>query len=185
VFRDKGYAEATLDDVIAISGGSRQTLYSLFGGKQGLFEALIAERCGRIYDVFASEALLDRPPGEVLLEVGVRLLDLLTSPEGLGIYRLIVAEGARMKELAERFWAIGPGRNRALLAQYFERQNERGTLGVANPEAAAHHFSAMVLAQLHLKCLLGLRDSPSPEEIEATARAAVWQFLHGSQPAVG
>jgi hypothetical protein len=121
----------------------------------------------------------------VLFEVGVRYLEMLTSLEGLGIYRLIVAEGARMKELAERFWAVGPGRNRALLARYFERQNQRGALHVPDPEAAAYHFTGMVLGALHLKCLLGLRDLPGREEIEATARAAVRQFLHGSKPVVG
>ena len=49
VFHQKGFAEATLDDVIALSGGSRQTLYALFGGKQGLFEALVTETCESIF----------------------------------------------------------------------------------------------------------------------------------------
>ena len=50
VFQKKGFAEATLDDVIALSGGSRQTLYELFGGKQGLFEAIISDNCERSFE---------------------------------------------------------------------------------------------------------------------------------------
>jgi AcrR family transcriptional regulator len=62
VFQKKGYASTTLDDIIARSGGSRQTLYSLFGGKQGLFEAILVERSSRIFAVFRVEDLLDRAP---------------------------------------------------------------------------------------------------------------------------
>ena len=50
VFEAKGYAAATLDDVIARSGGSRQTLYEQFGGKQGLFEAMVSDRCSKVFD---------------------------------------------------------------------------------------------------------------------------------------
>ena len=56
VFQKKGFAEATLDDVIAVSGGSRQTLYELFGGKQGLFEAIISETCETIFRGLTSGA---------------------------------------------------------------------------------------------------------------------------------
>jgi AcrR family transcriptional regulator len=91
VFLEKGYANATLDDIIARSGGSRQTLYSLFGGKQGLFEALIAELCDKVFAPFRAEGLLDQPPGEVLVEVGIRYLETVTTPDALGVYRLVVA----------------------------------------------------------------------------------------------
>ncbi len=57
VFDEKGYAEATLDDVIGRSGGSRQTLYALFGGKQGLFEAIISENCETIFQGLTPEHL--------------------------------------------------------------------------------------------------------------------------------
>ena len=43
VFVEHGYAGATLDDVIEQAGGSRATLYKQFGGKEGLFAAVIAE----------------------------------------------------------------------------------------------------------------------------------------------
>src|SRR5271156_533120 len=81
VFLERGYANATLDDVIARSGGSRQTLYSLFGGKQGLFEALIAERSDKVFAPFRAEGLLDRSPDEVLMDVGIRYLETVTTPD--------------------------------------------------------------------------------------------------------
>jgi TetR/AcrR family transcriptional regulator, mexJK operon transcriptional repressor len=179
VFLQKGYADATLDDIIARSGGSRQTLYSLFGGKQGLFEALIAEHCGRIFAPFCAEGLLDRPPDEVLAEVGILYLETVTTPETLGVYRHVAAEGVFMRELAERFWEVGPGRIRGLLAEYFDEQTRRGTLRVPDPEWAAQQFSGMLVGSLQLQCLLGLRAAPGPGEIKAFVRSAVARFLDG------
>ncbi len=179
VFLEKGYANATLDDIIARSGGSRQTLYSLFGGKQGLFEALIAERSNSIFNPFAADELLDRTPDEMLMDLATRYLAAVTTPEALGIYRLIIAEGVFRKELAERFWQIGPGRARTLLAEYFARQTQRGVLRVQDPEQVAQQFWGMLLGTFQMQCLLGLRDVPEPEEIQASVRTAVTCFLDG------
>jgi AcrR family transcriptional regulator len=179
VFLEKGYANATLDDVIARSGGSRQTLYSLFGGKQGLFEALITERVGKIFAPFIAEHVLDRTPDEVLMDVGVRYLETVMTPDLLGLHRLVVAEGIFMKELAERFWEMGPAHTRALLADYFEQQNRRGILRLDKPEQAAQQFWGMLLGSFQLQCLLGLREAPGPQEIEAFVKSAVAWFLDG------
>jgi AcrR family transcriptional regulator len=179
VFLEKGYANATLDDIIARSGGSRQTLYSLFGGKQGLFEAIIGELSGKIFAPFWAESLLDRTPEEVLVEVGIRYLETVTTPEALGVHRLAIAEGVFMKELAERFWEMGPAYSGAQLAKYLQQQTSRGTLRLQDPEQAAHQFWGMLLGGFHLQCLLGLREAPAPSEIELFVRNGVTWFLDG------
>jgi AcrR family transcriptional regulator len=180
VFLEKGYANTTLDDIIARSGGSRQTLYALFGGKQGLFEALVTERCEQIFGAWDHDAgLLDRTPDEVLTEVGIRYLEAVTAPAALGTYRVVVAEGLFMKELAERFWETGPGRSRTVLAGYFEQLARRGTLRLPDPAQAANQFWGMLLGSFQLPCLLGLRPTPDRAEIEAYVRVAVARFLDG------
>jgi TetR/AcrR family transcriptional regulator, mexJK operon transcriptional repressor len=179
VFLDKGYAATTLDDIIARSGGSRQTLYALFGGKQGLFKALVAERCAKIFSPLCGEDLLDRAPDDVLVDVGIRFIETVTTPDTLGVYRLVVSEGIFMKELAEQFWENGPARTRAMLARYFEQQARRGTLRLNDPEQAAHQFWGMLLGNFQFQCLLGLREAPGPAETEAYVRAAVARFLDG------
>jgi TetR/AcrR family transcriptional regulator, mexJK operon transcriptional repressor len=178
-FLEKGYAATTLDDIIARSGGSRQTLYALFGGKQGLFKALVAERCTKIFAPLCGQDLLDRAPDDVLVDLGIRFIETVTTPDTLGVYRLVVSEGIFMKELAEQFWENGPARTRAMLARYFEQQVGRGTLRLDDPEQAAHQFWGMLLGNFQFQCLLGLREAPGPEETEAFVRAAVSRFLDG------
>jgi TetR/AcrR family transcriptional regulator, mexJK operon transcriptional repressor len=111
--------------------------------------------------------------------VGIRYLETLTTPDALGVYRLVVAEGVFMRELAERFWELGPAQTRAMLAGYFAQQTSRGTLRLQDPEQAAQQFSGMLLGNFQLQCLLGLRERPEPEEIEAFVRTAVAWFLDG------
>ena len=85
-FLEKGYAGTTLGDIIARSGGSRQTLYALFGGKQGLFEATVAERNAEIFRPLRAEGHLDRAPEVVLVEIGKHFLRNVLSPQALGLF---------------------------------------------------------------------------------------------------
>jgi len=179
VFQEKGYAEATLDDVIARSGGSRQTLYALFGGKQGLFEAIISETCETIFRGFTPLQLASRAPDEVLREVGIRFLAIVTSPACLSLNRLVVAEAPRIPEVVQRFWKLGPGRSRAFLAEFFDRQIERGQLWMPDSRAGAEYFLEMLSGTVRLQCLLGLRQPPTSQEIEEIVQGAVAQFLNG------
>src|ERR1700738_3961102 len=164
VFEKKGFAEATVDDVIALSGGSRQTLYALFGGKQGLFEAITSDTCETIFKGLTPEQLAPRATDEVLKEVGTRYLAIVTSPACLSLHRLVVAEQPRIPEVAQRFWEVGPGRSRAFLAEFFDRQIERGLLKMPNSRAGAEYFLEMLSGTVRLQCLIGLRPRTTPQE---------------------
>jgi TetR/AcrR family transcriptional regulator, mexJK operon transcriptional repressor len=179
VFLEKGYAGATLDDVIARSGGSRQTLYALFGGKEGLFGALVAERAASIFEPFPADELRDRPPEEVLSKLGARYIEIVTTAEALGLFRMVVAESAAKKEIAELFWRSGPSDVRTLISRYLEGQIQRQGLRLDDPEQAARQFMGMLLGTLHMECVLGLRHAPAPAEIETHVRSVVRQFLDG------
>ncbi|WP_211248735.1 TetR/AcrR family transcriptional regulator [Acidocella facilis] len=180
-FLEKGYAGTTLDDVIARSGGSRQTLYQLFGGKQGLFEALVTERVRAIFGDFEGDELDGRPPEDVLPPLGVRFLTTITCPAALGMYRLVFAESAAMKEVGEAFWRAGPQALRRLLTGYFAGQVKRGTLRLTRPDYAASAFAGMLIGNLHTECVLGLRETPGPEEIEERVKEIVRLFLDGAR----
>jgi AcrR family transcriptional regulator len=179
VFHEKGFADATLDDVIAKSGGSRQTLYALFGGKQGLFEAIVSDNCETIYRGMALNALATRSPAEVLEEVGTRYLAIVTSPECLSLNRMVISEAPRMPELAQRFWSLGPGRSRSFLTAFFETQIARKTLRLSDPAAAADHFIEMLSGTTRMQCLIGVRAPPSKSEAKKIVKGAVAQFLDG------
>src|ERR1700730_12467570 len=179
VFSKKGSAEATLDDVIALSGGSRQTLYALFGGKQVLFEAITSDTCETIFQGLTPEKLATRATDEVLKEVGTRYLAIVTSPSCLSLNRLVVAEAPRIPRGVQRSGKLGPARSRAFLTEFFDRQIERGLLRMPDSRAGAEYFLDMLSGTVRLQCLIGFRPPPPPAEIEEIVQGAVAQFLNG------
>ncbi len=180
-FLEKGYANTTLGDIIARSGGSRQTLYALFGGKQGLFEAIVSERNAELFRPLRAEGQLDRAPEDVLVEIGTHFLQTVLAPNALGLYRLVVAEGPYMQDLSERFWSLGPAHTVAEFERYLAEQTRRSVLNVADPSNAANLFLGVLLGSFHMQCLLGVRETPSRLEIETSVKAAVKLFLDGSR----
>ncbi len=130
----------------------------------------------------APEKLAPRPPREVLEEVGIRYLDIVTSASALSLNRLIIAEAPRIPEIAEQYWKLGPGRSREFLAEFFDRQIERGQLQLPDSHKAADHFLEMLSGTIRFQCLTGVRRPPAAAEIKRMVAAAVEQFLNGCMP---
>jgi AcrR family transcriptional regulator len=177
LFLDKGYAATSLADVVRRSGGSLQTLYELFGSKDGLFKALIESRCAVVTDVFDEAGMADRPPEQALMEFGRRLFELVMSPEGLAAMRLIIAEGGQAPEIAEAFFANGPDMGKAKVSRYLEAQVARGRLAIDDVESAAIQFCDMVKSHYSMKALCGIPIALTPEQAEAHVRGVVAMFL--------
>jgi AcrR family transcriptional regulator len=179
VFLEHGFGAATLDEVVRRAGGSRATLYENFGSKEGLFAAIIAEQCARVVEPLQVVPHARGRPEDVLYAVGKRFLGVLMRPGGLGLYRLVSAEGARFPELVARVFESGPKAAADHLAGYLRSQVKQGNLTVDDPDLAARHFLEMVKGDLHTRALFGVAPAPTAEEIEACVRGAVATFLNG------
>ena len=182
VFLEHGFGAATLDEVVRRAGGSRATLYENFGSKEGLFAAIIAEQCARVVEPLQVVPHAKGRPEDVLYAVGKRFLGVLMHPGGLGLYRLVSAEGARFPELVTRVFESGPKAAADHLAGYFRTQVKQGELSLADPDLAARHFLEMVKGDLHTRALFGVPPTPTADEIEACVRGAVQIFLAGARP---
>jgi AcrR family transcriptional regulator len=180
VFLEHGYRSARLEEVIRRSGGSLATIYALFGSKQGLFAAIIADICE---EIVASLPNIDEPgsepPHQTLLAFASTYLGLLLEPQSLALYRVAVSEGVRSPELAQAVFAAGPSKAAERLARYLCWQTANGTLVCSNPALAARQFLEMVKGDLHFRALLGAGSAPTVEEINACAGAATRTFLNG------
>jgi AcrR family transcriptional regulator len=179
VFLESGYAGASIDAVIERVGGSKRAIYSYFGGKKELFEAIVTQISGRALAALTPEAIVARDIEATLMDFGTRAVTLLMSPMTLALYRLVVAEGTRFPELAHAFFENGPGRASTRLAAALKEFERKGEIRVPDRQRAAEHFIGMLRDDLHLKVVLGLLSPPTPREIEQTVRQAVAIFLDG------
>jgi AcrR family transcriptional regulator len=177
-FLDRGFVRTTLSDIIALSGGSRATVYEEFGNKEGLFVALIAEVLAQM----KLPEIADGPPEEVLREVGLSYLGQLMDPESLALYRVVLGESAHVRQLGPAIFEAGPRAAAAALAERFRKWASRGELTIADSERAATMFLAMVEGDLHRGAVMW-NEMPSAERIAANVDAAVALFLRGALPA--
>jgi AcrR family transcriptional regulator len=182
VFFEAGYEGASIEAVIERVGGSKRAIYSHFGGKKELFEALVVEASRQALEALSPAELAGLDLEAALLAFGQRVLDAVMTPMTLALYRTIVAEGTRFPSLAHIFFEGGPGRAAARLAIVLEEFRAKGEIDIEDCGRAAQHFIGMLRDDLHLQVVLGLRPRPGQTEIEQSVRQATRIFLDGCRP---
>jgi AcrR family transcriptional regulator len=173
LFRERGYGATALNDIVKRSGGSLATLYELFGSKQGLFQAMIEDRCRSGIAALDAPDVDDLPLREALRRIGVGFMRLAHSPEAISILRMIVAEGAQFPELPRLFYENGPARSHVRVGAWLAEQDRRGSLRVPDPIRAARDFCALMCADSHMRAMIGLAPPLSEEELAAKVDHAV------------
>jgi AcrR family transcriptional regulator len=176
VFVEHGYANATLDEVIRRSGGSRATLYKHFGDKEGLFAAIVADICAEIVAPLEKSASR-REPQAVLMAFGRAFMAGLMEPSGLALYRVLIGEAARFPELAEAVYRAGPSAAAEQLATHLRRWITEKRIRPTDPDLAARQFLEIIKGDLHFRALLRLDPAPTQAEIDDCVRAGVRLFL--------
>ena len=170
VFLEQGYAGASVDRIVQRAGGSKATLYRHFNSKADLFAAIIQELVAQMTAPIADQRVGDAGGLAATLEDFARTyLDVLLEPRSLALYRMVMAEGARFPDLGRVFFAQGPGRVAAQLADYLCQRGLGCT--TAPVELLAREFLSLVRADLHLRALLGVEIADSTVRARAVSRA--------------
>jgi len=178
LFLKVGYEKTSMDAIALKAGVTKQTVYSHYHSKDQLFTRMIGDLCTR--HVHAEPAAADekKPFEEQLYAIGMGLLTLITSPEGMAMTRLVVAEAARYPKIARLYYENGTLRIMQLLADFLDGQMARGRITISDTESAASYFFAMLKGQYFLRMTLRVPPIPSQKEREAHVRETVRVFLH-------
>lgn len=179
LFLESGFDTVTLDDVVARAGGSKATVYSYFGAKDSLFHSCVEHLCGKILQSVSSFKVDELPVEEALHQIGVSFLNAVLSDEALALHRLVVAEGKRFPEIANRFYSAGPARVYGDVARVLRQREGVSSRGVEVNELSVL-FIDMLTAEFQLQMLLGIRARPSRKEISGRVDRAVQLMMTGS-----
>lgn len=127
LFLSMGYSKVSLELIARHAHVAVRTIYVKFGGKAGLFQAvLIANR-----DRFIAPQKMEadpRPLKEVIGEFSEHFLTMITAPEALAVQRMVIAEAKSNPEMAQSFFEAGPRQSREALSRYFERPDVRAQM---------------------------------------------------------
>lgn len=179
VFLEYGYEAANMAEIVKRAGGSLSTLYAQFGGKKGLFEAMIDARVTDLTEQMHIELAAHAPLREGLRRIGEAFLSRQLEAEALDVFRLMVAQAKKFPELAETWGKRAPEAVRRALAEYLMDRAKAGEIKISNPEMAAAVFFDLVRARIQFRALLIPSYQPSEDEVRETVDRAVRVFLGG------
>jgi AcrR family transcriptional regulator len=191
VFMERGFDQASMDDVAARAGTTKRTVYAHFGSKEALFRAALAEAVAWFLRDLPPPTDVAQPHA-ALEAFAARFLELCTTRGSVRLQRVAMS-------LAERFPELGAMLHREVIEAAESRvagylaalARDRGLGGGAEPEAwgarAARQFLDLATAGPRYATLLGAREpldgppgpDPSPQVDREPIRHATVLFLTG------
>lgn len=133
VFVERGYRDATIDEIAAAAGYSKGAVYWHFDGKDDLFFALLDER-------------VDRPMREAMELLAAAPPDRDMAPEASRLFGELYGSQREILMLDHEYWGLAV-RDRRLGARYAERQREMRDLFTRALEARAAHLGTPEVAE--------------------------------------
>ncbi|MGR5238321.1 TetR/AcrR family transcriptional regulator [Vibrio alfacsensis] len=177
LFIEQGYKDTSLDQIVTICGGSKQTLYRYFSNKEGLFfEVLVHNTKTNIESVFQLSDKQNKPLQETLEEFAKKYLCGICSNPMLSLYRIISADFNKHDSIPNQFWQTGPARIHQYLIEFLKAEEVSQQLNIDDSDLACGQLLALIKLDYQNKALMGF-EFLSDDELDTHAKKAVAAFL--------
>jgi AcrR family transcriptional regulator len=177
-FAELGYAGTSTLEIATRAKVSKRDLYAQFPSKQAMLAAAIGERARRMQIPLRLPAPAERTALRTMLErFGAAIVNEVTRPEVIAIYRLAITEAERSPDVARTLDTAGRASSTAALMELLRGAQALGMIGPGDPEAMAARFFGLLWENLLVRLLLGVSPAPAPAEIERRAAAAADALL--------
>jgi AcrR family transcriptional regulator len=124
LFLQHGYRNVSLELLAREAHVAVRTIYVKFGGKAGLFNAVLVANREHFFNTHDMEQ--DRRPlKQIVGDFAVHYLDLVSMPEALSMARMVIADAPGNAELVQTFFEAGPKPTREMLLRFFARPDIR------------------------------------------------------------
>ena len=179
LFLENGYGNLSMEIITRDAHVSMRTIYNEFGGKAGLFGAVIKRYTDTFVTGLSEDSTLEGSPEEALIAFAKQFLRGITQPDAVRIRAILIGESLRFPDLALQFYEQGPQRTSTHLAQFFARQQQAGYFTATDPHILADQFLSVIRSERFQKLQLGLESAPGEAEIDTWVQQATTLFLHG------
>lgn len=177
ILQERGYRGTTMLEVARRVSASKETLYTWFGNKSGLFQAVIRRNADSVRTVLEGHLDANAPVEEALVDVGRALAGLLLGDSAVAINRAAISEARSEPMLARILMETGREATLPFFVRYLEQCRERNLLDFDEPWEAAETFLGLLLGDMQIRRLLGVVDVPEIGDIEERAKRAAIKFL--------
>lgn len=182
LFLRQGYAGTTMEQIAALAGLTKRTVYNNYADKEALFTEIVADVIA--YAGEFARGLREELNGGITAEnvrdrlegVGIKLALAVVRPEVVALRRLLIGEGRAFPALSREYFDRAPGQVIEALASGLEHLGQAGLLRVTDARCAAAQFAYLVLGEPLDRAILG-GTIPAKQHVVAGAREGVETFL--------
>jgi AcrR family transcriptional regulator len=179
VFIDMGFDAASMNDITREAGVSKGTIYVYFANKEELFEAIVEEERGSIFNNLYGALESGDGLRETLINFGMALSFKITCDKVISAQRTVIGVSERMPDLGRRFYERGPMHGHKIFVDFLEAAMKKGLLDIKDVRLAAYQFTDLAMAGLFRQCIFAYRsEPPGEEEIRYVVTAGVDIFLN-------
>jgi TetR/AcrR family transcriptional repressor of mexJK operon len=185
LFPQYGFDGVSMEAIAAEAGVSKLTVYSHYGDKDALFTATIRAKCE---EMLPPTLFLAAQKGSIkrqLTTIARAFFALVTSPEAIGMHRVMNAQMAANSRLPQMFWEAGPQRVQDGFAEFLHARIAAGQLTIPDVARASSQFFCLLKGELHARLTCGCAGEFDEHEVDAHVRATVDMFLRAYAPHAG
>lgn len=186
LFKEFGYARASMNELARRLGGSKATLYGYFPSKEALFAEVVKEvatqHLTKATRNLQSDSKTFEELEDVLLSFARSVLQVISNDsDALAVERMVIAESGH-SDVGEIFYESGPKESFDALAIVLTHAIELGLLRKADPRVLAEQFLSLVVTEVENRVFQRSPRKITQQEIQSMATRAVELFLFGSVP---
>lgn len=161
MFLTHGYSKVSMDSIADAAPVSKPTLYNYYDGKPALFDAVIAHKCDGLLQALSTLETTAKDLKSGLTVIARACVNVVYDAESLRLFRLIIAEQRGFPELGRMAYQNSATPVIERIAAYLSRVRLSRGIQFENLNESARLLLSMLMGDLHLQCLLGIKASLS------------------------
>ncbi|MDR0579455.1 MAG: TetR/AcrR family transcriptional regulator [Campylobacteraceae bacterium] len=181
VFLEYGFEKAKMSEIVKRAGGSFATVYKIFDNKEAIFVEVLSQKTKKIFSNIDLAISYSENFEDFLYNIGKKIISVTTNNNTCCFHRLIISEGYKNDAKVGKLFfenAIKP--TASIVAEYFERERERGNIDVEDPVLAAYQFLHLLKEPFFFAKILGVNINNNPIfDVEKSLRQTVKIFSKG------
>jgi AcrR family transcriptional regulator len=176
-FTAEGYGGARIEPIARDSGVSTATIYALFDGKEELFAAVIEDSAAEFSRLMGQVRTTSGPARERLMSFALTYATFMADPFIRSIFRLVMAERRRFREVAQNFFDRGKEDFGKVLIDALREMVETGELKIGHTSWAAGQLMGMIEHPVFFMPLVTGDEVMPVRAVDQIAGDAVETFL--------
>ena len=172
---EKGYDNISMLAIAKRAKASNETLYRWYGDKKGLFQAMVIRNADEVYASLVEDLDRQRDPMQILEDISLKLLRLLTSDRAIALNRAAAADASG--ELGIALSKVGRERVLPLISKVLGQIKDQGTFGDLSLEEVTRLYMNLLIGDLQIRRAIGVMPAPNETELKTTTRTALDHLL--------